>query len=109
MLPAAKLGELVRLAELCVDLLQENNDYYAEVSRERRAAAALLCIHCSLPVSVLVVAVVPALSRDRLSRLSVSLMQISSLSTAATSHILVTVCRVRSRFRLTLRVDCVVL
>ena len=32
MTPAAKLAELVKLAELCVDLLQENNDYYAEVS-----------------------------------------------------------------------------
>lgn len=32
MLPSAKLGELVRLAELCVDLLQENNEYYAEVN-----------------------------------------------------------------------------
>jgi uncharacterized protein (DUF927 family) len=31
MIPTAKLGELVKLAELCVDVLQENNDFYQEV------------------------------------------------------------------------------
>jgi len=30
--PTAKLQDLVRLAELCVELVQENNDHYAEVS-----------------------------------------------------------------------------
>lgn len=30
--PSAKLEHLVHLAELCIDLLQENNEYYAEVS-----------------------------------------------------------------------------
>ena len=29
--PTQKLQELIRLAENCVDLVQENNDFYAEV------------------------------------------------------------------------------
>jgi len=41
MLPTAKLGELVKLAELCVDLVQENNDYYSEVS-----VVAHVASHC---------------------------------------------------------------
>lgn len=29
--PAKKLEDLIRLAELCVDLLQQNEEHYAEV------------------------------------------------------------------------------
>jgi hypothetical protein len=35
MVPAAKkLEDLIHLAELCVDLLQQNEEHYAEVSRK---------------------------------------------------------------------------
>lgn len=30
--PSIKLNDLIRLAELCVDLLQQNEEHYAEVS-----------------------------------------------------------------------------
>lgn len=30
--PAKKLEDLIHLAELCVDLLQQNEEHYAEVS-----------------------------------------------------------------------------
>lgn len=30
--PSKKLDDLIRLAELCVDLLQQNEEHYAEVS-----------------------------------------------------------------------------
>lgn len=30
--PSKKLNDLIRLAELCVDLLQQNEEHYAEVS-----------------------------------------------------------------------------
>lgn len=30
--PSKKLEDLIRLAELCVDLLQQNEEHYAEVS-----------------------------------------------------------------------------
>lgn len=33
--PAKKLEDLIHLAELCVDLLQQNEEHYAEVSRTR--------------------------------------------------------------------------
>lgn len=32
--PSKKLEDLIRLAELCVDLLQQNEEHYAEVSVE---------------------------------------------------------------------------
>lgn len=32
--PAKKLEDLIHLAELCVDLLQQNEEHYAEVSPE---------------------------------------------------------------------------
>ncbi len=31
--PARKLEDLIRLADLCVDLLRQNEEFYAEVSR----------------------------------------------------------------------------
>lgn len=31
--PSKKLNDLIRLAELCVDLLQQNEEHYAEVRR----------------------------------------------------------------------------
>lgn len=34
--PAKKLEDLIHLAELCVDLLQQNEEHYAEVSGQRR-------------------------------------------------------------------------
>ena len=30
--PARKLEDLIRLAELCVDLLRQNEEFYAEVN-----------------------------------------------------------------------------
>jgi calcium-dependent secretion activator len=30
--PAKKLEDLIKLAEMCVDLLQQNEEHYAEVS-----------------------------------------------------------------------------
>lgn len=33
--PAKKLEDLIHLAELCVDLLQQNEEHYAEVSSGR--------------------------------------------------------------------------
>jgi len=30
--PAKKLEDLIRLAELCVDLLRQNEEFYAEVN-----------------------------------------------------------------------------
>lgn len=35
--PAKKLEDLIHLAELCVDLLQQNEEHYAEVSGHGRA------------------------------------------------------------------------
>lgn len=32
LVPGRRLEELIHLAELCVDLLQQNEDHYAEVS-----------------------------------------------------------------------------
>ena len=34
--PAKKLEDLIHLAELCVDLLQQNEEHYAEVSQTYR-------------------------------------------------------------------------
>lgn len=34
LLPTAKLKELVHLAEMCVNLIRENNEYYAEVRND---------------------------------------------------------------------------
>ena len=34
--PNVKLQELIHLAELCVDLIMENNEYYAEVKNIRK-------------------------------------------------------------------------
>ena len=31
--PSKKLEDLIHLAELCVDLLQQNEEHYAEVSK----------------------------------------------------------------------------
>jgi len=31
--PAKKLEDLIRLAELCVDLLRQNEEFYAEVKK----------------------------------------------------------------------------
>lgn len=39
--PAKKLEDLIHLAELCVDLLQQNEEHYAEVSCSR--AIAIYC------------------------------------------------------------------
>lgn len=33
--PSKKLDDLIHLAELCVDLLQQNEEHYAEVSTQR--------------------------------------------------------------------------
>lgn len=34
--PSKKLEDLIHLAELCVDLLQQNEEHYAEVSVSKR-------------------------------------------------------------------------
>ena len=34
--PARKLEDLIRLAELCVDLLRQNEEFYAEVRTLQR-------------------------------------------------------------------------
>lgn len=44
--PAKKLEDLIHLAELCVDLLQQNEEHYAEVSGFRKART--LWIFCCL-------------------------------------------------------------
>ena len=36
--PNKKLEDLIRLSELCVDLLRQNEEFYAEVGRERSEA-----------------------------------------------------------------------
>lgn len=47
MVPAAKkLEDLIHLAELCVDLLQQNEEHYAEVS-SKWLFLARLCGNCS--------------------------------------------------------------
>ncbi len=33
--PSKKLEDLIRLSELCVDLLRQNEEFYAEVSHNR--------------------------------------------------------------------------
>lgn len=38
--PSKKLDDLIHLAELCVDLLQQNEEHYAEVS----SVSTCLCI-----------------------------------------------------------------
>ena len=45
--PARKLEDLIRLAELCVDLLRQNEEFYAEVSpffRGRRGREVMFCV-----------------------------------------------------------------
>jgi MUN domain len=44
--PAKKLEDLIHLAELCVDLLQQNEEHYAEVSTKNYAVA--ISFHCGL-------------------------------------------------------------
>lgn len=39
--PSIKLQDLVRLAELCIEVVQENNEHYAEVSVLLSALSAL--------------------------------------------------------------------
>ena len=34
--PSQKLEDLLRLSELCVDLLRQNEEFYAEVGRDVR-------------------------------------------------------------------------
>lgn len=56
--PAKKLEDLIHLAELCVDLLQQNEEHYAEVSGCWRVACAScvfflgVCALCLLRVCV---------------------------------------------------------
>lgn len=38
--PSKKLNDLIRLAELCVDLLQQNEEHYAEVSCDAKETVA---------------------------------------------------------------------
>lgn len=40
--PAKKLEDLIHLAELCVDLLQQNEEHYAEVTSHILLAGSLL-------------------------------------------------------------------
>ena len=40
--PSKRLEDLIHLAELCVDLLQQNNEHYAEVMRKASGAAEAL-------------------------------------------------------------------
>lgn len=40
--PAKKLEDLIRLAELCVDLLRQNEEFYAEV---RKQVVSLQCAY----------------------------------------------------------------
>lgn len=39
--PMKKLEDLIHLAELCVDLLQQNEEHYAEVKRSFRSVQKL--------------------------------------------------------------------
>lgn len=43
--PSKKLEDLIHLTELCVDLLQQNEEHYAEV-RDKREIIASLTIIC---------------------------------------------------------------
>ena len=42
--PAKKLEDLIHLAELCVDLLQQNEEHYAEVSRPQKISVPHLSL-----------------------------------------------------------------
>ena len=39
--PSKKLDDLIRLAELCVDLLRQNEEFYAEVSHTNNLKSLL--------------------------------------------------------------------
>jgi hypothetical protein len=41
--PARKLEDLIRLADLCVDLLRQNEEFYAEVSLTQLLPKAGFC------------------------------------------------------------------
>ena len=49
--PARKLQDLIRLAELCVDLLRQNEEFYAEVMStlwDTLSRVVLSCCHISI-------------------------------------------------------------
>lgn len=54
--PSKKLNDLIRLAELCVDLLQQNEEHYAEVSYVLKVSLMMMMImkcvlnHCESSV-----------------------------------------------------------
>lgn len=45
--PAKKLEDLIHLAELCVDLLQQNEEHYAEVSSVQPFPSLFTVVDCS--------------------------------------------------------------
>lgn len=47
--PSKKLEDLIHLTELCVDLLQQNEEHYAEVREKRKIIASLTIIICHTP------------------------------------------------------------
>lgn len=54
--PAKKLEDLIHLAELCVDLLQQNEEHYAEVNLKFLIHKLLtyLCTSSIISISVLI-------------------------------------------------------
>lgn len=46
--PAKKLEDLIHLAELCVDLLQQNEEHYAEVNSQIHARYTISTHHSPL-------------------------------------------------------------
>ena len=42
--PGKKLEDLIRLSELCVDLLRQNEEFYQEVGSEREKHPQSLCV-----------------------------------------------------------------
>jgi len=58
--PRKKLDSLMHLAELCIEVIQQNEEYHAEVSQlpwlrgpavERRSLAGVLSLSCARPVA----------------------------------------------------------
>ena len=59
--PSKKLEDLIRLSELCVDLLRQNEEFYAEVSEKgwkstrpdaRSSPKIQMCLYNTTPITV---------------------------------------------------------
>lgn len=48
--PSKKLNDLIHLAELCVDLLQQNEEHYAEVSIEYSAEIFVITLSSNISI-----------------------------------------------------------